>query len=125
MINTIRQQVAITNARFFSPIGYYEEERILGNEFYVTLEVNFKIAAIKSDDLGRTLNYELLYSVLQSTMAQERKLLESAAHEIIEKLCLDFDFLDSIKIEIRKMSPPFGGDIAEAKVAFECVLNDE
>lgn len=125
MTNAIRQQVAITNARFFSPIGYYKEERILGNEFFVHLEVNFKIQPHGSDDLDKTLNYELLYSILKDTMAKERKLLESAGHEIIQELHATFGFLDSIRIEIVKTNPPFGGDKAQAKVVLEYVKGDE
>ncbi|HLR00907.1 MAG TPA: dihydroneopterin aldolase [Sphingobacterium sp.] len=110
------QKVAIEDARFHSPIGYYEEERKLGNEFLVDIQVSLKVDFTRSDELDDTLNYEELYKIVSNIMEKERKLLESAAQEILIVVKNNFDFADLIDVKIRKLNPPFGGDLANASV---------
>lgn len=115
----IVQKIAIKEARFFSPIGFYEEERILGNDFEVNLEVSYPLSSGLSDELKDTLNYEQLYRSIQKAMIKERKLLESAAHEILQDLLKSFSFIEEIEVTIIKINPPFGGDLAKAEVALQ------
>lgn len=120
----LRQKIAIKSARFHSAIGFYEEERILGNEFFVDLEVCYTVGSSDSDELDDTLNYEYLYGVLRDVMGKERKLLESAAQEILGKVKSEHQYVQSILVEIRKSHPPFGGDASIASVALEYNKND-
>lgn len=108
--------IAIEQARFFSPIGYYEEERLLGNEFFVDVKVVVEDASVYSDELEDTLNYEELYAVVSNVMNRERKLLESAAQEITETLRSKFTHLETISVKITKTNPPFGAATAKASV---------
>lgn len=115
----IEKKIKIGNARFFSPIGYYEEERILKGVFYVTLEVtyNSKSKLSDADDLNTTLNYELLYNLVSQVMGKERKLLESAAQEILEGVQkLDRSIYETY-VEIIKQYPPFYGSEAQTSVS--------
>jgi len=75
----IIQQVSLEEVRFYSPIGFYEEEQILGNEFFVTVSVSFPFKNPDSEDLENTINYEEIYRILVEVMSPRRKLLESAA----------------------------------------------
>lgn len=113
----IFQKVAITNARFFSPIGFYEEERILGNAFFVDVIVEFPFVKTDTETLDHTLNYEELYALSARIMSPERKLLESAAEELMQALLSDYPYISSAKVSIRKVNPPFGGDAATSEVA--------
>lgn len=112
----ITQTIAIEQARFFSPIGYYEEERILGNEFFVDVHVSVKADFSGSDELKDTLNYEELYATISRVMRKERKLLESAAQEILKDLKRRFPYLEGVVVKITKTHPPFGADAAKASV---------
>lgn len=113
----IMQEVALRNVRFFSPIGYYEEERILGNEFFVDVSVYFPFRNPDAEDLTNTINYEELYELLCSVMEKERKLLESAAEELLSAIQTRYRFLDEVRISIRKTTPPFGHDDAQTVVS--------
>lgn len=112
----ITQTIAIEQARFFSPIGYYEEERLLGNEFFVDVHVAVKVSSESSDELEDTLNYEELYVAISKVMRKERKLLESAAQEILGDLQMKFAHLEGVTVKITKTHPPFGADTAKASV---------
>ncbi len=115
----ITQKIALENVRFFSPIGYYEEEQLLGNEFFVNVSVSFPFKNPDSEDISNTLNYEDLYRILSEVMSPRRKLLESAAEDILNKLLEDYADIEQITISIKKMNPPFGGDLASSVVSLD------
>lgn len=112
----IIQKVALKEVRFFSPIGFYEEEQIVGNEFFVNLEVEFPFENSNAEDLTNTINYEELYQILVEVMLPKRKLLESALEDILDKVLKKYLFVDSATVSIRKVNPPFGGDLANSEV---------
>ena len=113
----ITQEVALRDMRFFSPIGYYEEEQLLGNEFYVDLVVSFPFAGKDSEDLQHTVNYEELFKIMTTVMQPKRKLLESAAEEMLTLVCAKYDFVMKVYVLIRKTTPPFGWDSLRSEVS--------
>jgi len=113
----IIQQVSLEEVRFYSPIGFYEEEQILGNEFFVTVSVSFPFKNPDAEDLENTINYEEIYRILVEVMSPRRKLLESAAEDILNKLVETYSSVQKIDVRIRKSNPPFGGDLANSVVS--------
>lgn len=116
-MGSVIQEVALRNVRFFSPIGYYKEERILGNEFFVDVSVYFPFQNPDAEDLNNTVNYEELYQLLCAVMEKERKLLESAAQEILAHIQVRYAFIDEARVSIRKTTPPFGHDEVQTVVS--------
>ncbi len=117
----ITQRVALKHVRFFSPIGFYEEEQVIGNEFFIDLEVYFPFQNSDSEDLKNTINYEELYQLLAEVMRPKRKLLESALEDIMDLILKRYGYLQEIKVSIRKVNPPFGGDLANSEVALHYI----
>lgn len=118
-MGSIIQYIALENVRFFAPIGFYEEERVLGNEFFVDLKVGVPFQNPNSEDLKNTINYEELYQVLVEVMSPKRRLLESAAEEILNAVLKKYPYVREVNVQIRKMNPPFGGDLATSVVSLE------
>lgn len=112
----IIQKVALREVRFFSPIGFYEEEQVVGNEFFVNVEVTFPFQNSDAEDLSNTVNYEELYQILVEVMTPKRKLLESALEDMLDLIVKKYSFTESIRVSIRKINPPFGGDLANSEV---------
>lgn len=113
----ITQEVAIKGMRFFSPIGFYEEEQLLGNEFFVDLLVVFTFESSDTEELGNTVNYEELFQLLHEVMRPKRKLLESAAEELLQKAREKYPFVHKIHVSIQKTTPPFGWDVLASAVS--------
>lgn len=113
----ITQKVALKDVRFYAPIGFYEEEQVIGNEFYINLEVTFPFENSDAEDLGNTINYEELYQILVDVMRPKRKLLESALEDILDLVLKKYSFLQEVYVSIRKVNPPFGGDLANSQVS--------
>lgn len=112
----ITQKVALKEVRFYSPIGFYEEEQVLGNEFFVNVEVEFPFQNSDAEDLSNTVNYEELYQILVEVMTPKRKLLESALEDILDVLLKKYSFVEAATVAIRKVNPPFGGDLSNSEV---------
>lgn len=113
----ITQKVSLKEVRFYSPIGYYEEEQVIGNEFYVNVEVSFPFENSDAEDLKNTINYEELYQVLLGVMTPKRKLLESALEDMLDLILKKYNFVHKVYVAIRKINPPFGGDLANSEVS--------
>ncbi|MGO1595370.1 MAG: dihydroneopterin aldolase [Sphingobacterium sp.] len=118
-MGSVTQYIALKDVRFFSPIGFYEEEQVLGNEFYVDLVVSLPFQNPDSENLDNTINYEGLYQILIEVMGPARKLLESAAEDVLNKVLERYAEVQQVTVEIRKMNPPFGGDLARSVVSLD------
>lgn len=112
--------IKIENARFFGYHGYYEEEAILGNEFSVDICVDIAdFASQVNDQLTNTVNYENLYVACREVMMGERKkLLESLAEEICERIRSMGGNVVMIKVQVAKLNPPLAGRVDRSVVEY-------
>lgn len=95
------------------PIGYYDEEKLIGNDFRVSVMANLSMPEPDSDELANTLNYETVFTVVQSIMKEEMDLIETAAYRIYEGLKAKDANFHELEVSIRKYKPlqvKSGGD---------------
>lgn len=112
--------IALEDVKFFAYHGFYEEEQIIGGEFVIDLYVETQIMrAARMDDLADTVNYETLYFICQSEMKKTRRLIETVAQSIVDRIETLFDSVRGVKIRLRKMHPPMGGRVGSAFVEIE------
>lgn len=116
-MESYKQKIALTNVRFFAHHGYYSEEQVLGNEFFLTIECYVDYAGGKEDLLENTANYETLYQLAKQQMQQPKKLLETVVENILNDIKNKFPYLNEITVNLKKNNPPFGGDTAIAEVS--------
>lgn len=112
-----RQKIALTNIRFFAFHGFYPEEQLLGNEFFLDIACFITDdMGVKEDDLTNTINYESLYTLAKEEMAEPKKLLETVVENLLNAIKAQFTVVTEVEINLRKNNPPFGGDLAIAEV---------
>jgi dihydroneopterin aldolase len=110
--------VALHGAEFFAYHGFYPEERKLGTCFIVDIAVEFdQPGNLDEDNLANTVNYEKLYTLICEIMKVPKKLLETVAQAIIDEVKQQYDFVDSIKLTLKKANPPLGGKVAYSAVS--------
>lgn len=110
-------KIALEGIEFFAYHGYYEEERKIGNKYEVNIEVSSNLSvAAQTDSLSGTVNYEVLYKIIQDEMMIPSKMLEHVGKRIIDKVMVQFEEVDSTTIEISKFNPPVKGVCRKAKV---------
>jgi dihydroneopterin aldolase len=102
--------IELENMEFHSFHGCFKEERIVGNRFLV--QFSFEISsedAEESDNIADTVNYQTVYGIVKSEMAQASHLLEHVARRILDSVCGQFPKIDNAKVKVSKMNPPMGG----------------
>lgn len=101
---------------FFGYHGVYDEERKLGQQIEVDVEVvsDLTEAGIK-DDLGLTVNYVDIYEIVRKIVETEQFcLIEGMALAILNRLGEKYD-LKKITVRVRKPHPPVGGLVSAAE----------
>ena len=109
--------IELEGMHFYGYHGYFETERIAGNEFIVdvTIEADFSLAA-KTDKLDDALNYQRAYDLVQQEMNRKSYLLEHVANRILQALQKAFPAAERIKVKVTKLNPPMGGQVERASV---------
>ena len=90
---------------FHSFHGYYEEEKILGNDFEVDADIVVD-APDQITTLRQTVNYVTLYNIIKERMRQSTPLLETVAQELTQAIHKIDIRIKSVSITIKKLSPP-------------------
>lgn len=101
-------QIKIENVKFFSFHGLFPEERVLGNEFTISVSVDRISNESFSENLEQSLDYGLLYSVCSEVMCKPVDLLETICEQIVEKIQLICPDYRLIEISVTKDHPPLG-----------------
>ena len=119
-----RSSIRLVNAVFYARHGVHEEERRLGGRYEVDAELCFNsVPAAETDDLGKTVNYQLAYSIIEQVMVAEEPaaLIETLAYRAATRLIEELSVLESVSVKVRKRSVPLGGlcDYAEAEHRIE------
>src|SRR5579859_7075774 len=110
-------KVGLYGAEFFAKHGFYDQEQITGNRFVVDTEVEFRPGNnLNADELNNTVNYEQLYYIVQDEMAHTRKLLETVAQGIADRIKSQFPFVDRLSVTLKKLNPPLQGNVAYSAV---------
>lgn len=105
--------IAIEGMEFHAFIGCFDEEKIIGTRFVLDLFMHTDVSnAEVSDDLAQTINYQAVYQLIKEEMLQKHNLLERAANGIATRLMDSFAEIGELRLKIRKMHPPLGGQIA-------------
>lgn len=104
------QTVALNDVKCFAFHGYYQEEQLTGTEFLVSVEVTF-IPSGDTEDLERTVNYEVINTIILEEMQSTKKMLESVVRLILDRLISAYPFVLTAKAGIKKMYPPMLGEI--------------
>ena len=100
--------IHLHHLEFFAFHGLYEEERIVGNHFEVSLDVDFENTQT-INSISETIDYTLVYEIVKKRMFIPTELIEVVAEEITSAIYKDFPQVKQIKIFIQKSNPPVIG----------------
>lgn len=110
-------EINLNDAEFFAHHGYYPEEQILGTRFIVDISVSFEPQGdLGEDEIGNTVNYEQLYNIASDEMKVTRKLIETVAQSIFDRIKSEFSFVTKIRVRLKKMDPPLKGKVGHSSI---------
>jgi len=104
--------IKVKNIRVYAYHGCLVEEGKIGSDYRVDLSVkaNLKKSA-KTDHLNDTVDYVHLNKIVKEEMAVRTKLLETVADKILDRILLEIDLVDYVKVKVSKINPPIGGNV--------------
>ncbi len=104
-------KIIMKNMAFHSYHGVFQEEKKLGQKFFVDtiLYLDLKQAGIH-DDLNASVNYGDVYKVIKDIVEKENyDLLEALSEKICKDIICNFDKIERVEVEIRKPEAPVPG----------------
>ncbi len=110
-------KIALRNLRFMARHGVMAQERTVGNEFEVDVEISYPFSdSIFSDNLENTVNYAEMHEIVSEEMKTPRNLLETVVAVIMRRIIARWPSVTSGTIKIRKSTPPIEGTTGSAEV---------
>ena len=103
-------KIYIRDLEFIGYHGVFEEEKKLGQKFYVSLELitNLRDAGL-NDDILKTTHYgEVAKTVEKVFFSKKYDLIETLAEDIAREILLNFNLITELKLEIKKPWAPVG-----------------
>ena len=99
--------ITIDKLRLHCNHGVLEQERVVGNEFDVTVVFSYDATkAVMSDNIFSAISYAEVITVINRTMQTPSSLLEHVAGRVIDALATAFPSILSITVSITKIAPP-------------------
>lgn len=110
-------KVKLEGLDFFAHHGYYEQEREIGNKYTVDIEIELaNPTEVIDGDLDTTVNYEIVYALVEEVMKVPTKLLETLVMTINHKISARFPAIYSVTSTVSKHNPPIKGVCHRASV---------
>lgn len=100
--------ITIDRLRLHCNHGVLEQERLVGNEFDVSVVFDYDASmAVLSDNIFSAISYTEVIDVIRRTMQTPSSLLEHVAGRVIDALATAFpSIILSITVSITKIAPP-------------------
>lgn len=114
--------IRINNQKFFTKNGVLPEEKILGQQLEVDIELRLDLStAGKTDDVADTVNYAAVNEKISQTITTHSfNLIEAVASAILDDIEADFGAqLDSALVRVRKYGVPMPGAFDNVEVQLE------
>ncbi len=114
--------ISLEGMEFKSPLGYFDEERLVGSDVVIDVFLAPKSSpANLADQLELTINYETVYLLCAFEVKKENKLIEQLAYNILKRLAEQFggELLNYMKVRVKKLRPSVGGRVQHAAVELE------
>ena len=104
-------QITLTllDLRFFANHGWYATETEKGQPFLINLWITYPEPDFSVGHLNQTIDYTVVYDLLDAQMKHPRKLLEDLAQSILSEIREQFPQVCELKIHIQKTSPSVPG----------------
>ena len=109
--------IILQEMHFYAYHGVLPQERIVGGDYTVSVEVDVDTtAAMEHDVVDVTLNYAELYEVVQNEMLTPSDLLEHLAGRIGKAIMTAFLQVKAVDLTVMKDNPPMGADCKGAGI---------
>ncbi|WP_138496128.1 dihydroneopterin aldolase [Paenibacillus pinistramenti] len=102
-------KMVLRRMEYYGYHGVFEEERKLGQRFYLDLELQMDLRqAGETDDLNKTVNYAEVHERVKAIVENKSfKLIEALAEHIASDLLDTYTVISALTVKLTKPHPPF------------------
>lgn len=109
--------ITLDRQRVFARHGVLDSERVIGNDFLVTVTAVYNAArAIESDEVTDAVDYSRIAALVDREMAIPSALLEHVAGRIARAILAEFPPVTAGSVTVTKIHPPMAAQTAGASV---------
>ena len=114
-------EIAVNRIKVYAYHGVAQQERIVGADFYVTVNALVDVApsAWRDDQLDGTADYSRFVGIVRKEMAVPSNLLEHVAARIGSSILAECPSVLKVSVIIEKENPPLGVLCDGVSVKFE------
>lgn len=111
-------KILINEMAFYGYHGVLEEEKNIGQRFFIDLELFLSLEkAGNSDSVSDTVNYALVYESVKAIVENNKfDLIERLASEIANTLLKEFPLIKEILVKVKKPEAPIKGVLKDVQV---------
>ena len=110
--------IYLNNLHFHAYHGLFNEEKIIGNEFVVNVEIVLLNEQIISD-LNQSIDYSQVYEFIKDIMKTPTPLLETIVANISDAIYAYNKNIKEINIKIEKKHPPIQNFMGNVAVSYK------
>lgn len=100
--------------------GCMPEEKKTGGKYKVDVIIHYNFEnAADTDELKDTIDYCVIYNIVQKEMSIPTKLIETVAKKISVSIKSYYPQIEKIIIKVTKLSPPINGLVENVAVIYE------
>ena len=110
--------IRLKDLLFTASIGVFDQERSVGNQFNVNVEIKTGASEFVTEDLSTSISYADVYDLVSEVMAKEWLLLESAAQNIAEAIDNKYPGIIAARVRLEKLAVPIIGMQGTAEVEY-------
>lgn len=109
--------ICVQNIMIHTNHGCMEEEAKIGSDYIVNALIKTDLdQSAQTDDLKDTVDYVAIYTIVFEEMMIRAKLLENVVQRIIDRVLKEHPTVEEVQIEVQKLNPPIGGNVAYVSV---------
>ncbi len=98
--------ISLNNVRFRAYHGIHPEERQKGNDFVVNMQVQFEPLNGVITSLEETIDYSVLFEIINRQMQQPVDLLETLVQQMAIAVHQRFPAIKQVDVSVEKLNPP-------------------
>ena len=117
--------IHLRDLAFHAHHGFYEQEKILGNTFIVNLHLHYLPEERVIHHLHQAINYETVFSLVNTRMKQPTALLETIAMELCNSVMESFAKVHAVFVSIEKTNPPIASLQGNVIVSYQLAREGE
>jgi dihydroneopterin aldolase len=108
-------RISLNKLLFVGYHGLYPEEKKLGNNYSVDIDIDFNPQQPLIDQLDQTIDYVLVYTIVKKWMEVPTPLLETLIAKIADDILLEQPLAEKVMVKITKLHLPiplFEGNVS-------------